>query len=226
MQTLPDHVVNNERRNFLISAAKGIILSAFAGGNLLTAVKRACAAVDRKMLPKGTDLQGLIDENPANLDASNLEIMPLEKFGTMGLTNFQVDIKSWRLEIKGHVGKLISFDYSEILALPVIERPVLLICPGFFVNYGLWKGVSVQQILHRAEVKPGATHVEFQGPNGPQSLVHSFPIKDVESDKVFLAYGVNGQPLPEKHGFPLRVVARDYYGSNWIKYVAKMEVKT
>jgi sulfoxide reductase catalytic subunit YedY len=40
---------------------------------------------------------------------------------------------------------------------------------------------------------------------------------------VFLAYRANDRPLPEKHGFPLRVVAQDYYGGVWLKYVYKVE---
>ena len=45
----------------------------------------------------------------------------------------------------------------------------------------------------------------------------------VRSDKIFLAYGVNGKPLPEKHGFPLRLVAEDRVGSQWIKFVDKID---
>jgi len=40
---------------------------------------------------------------------------------------------------------------------------------------------------------------------------------------VFLAFEVNGEKLPQKHGFPLRIVAEDYYGSDWVKYVYKIE---
>jgi len=45
------------------------------------------------------------------------------------------------------------------------------------------------------------------------------------ADTVFLAYGVNGKTLPQKHGFPLRVVAEDTYGSDWVKYVYGLEVE-
>ena len=43
-------------------------------------------------------------------------------------------------------------------------------------------------------------------------------------NKVFLAYEVNGQRLPQKHGFPLRVVAEDHYGFQWVKYVSSLTV--
>jgi sulfoxide reductase catalytic subunit YedY len=50
-------------------------------------------------------------------------------------------------------------------------------------------------------------------------------VEDVLSDRVFLAYGVNGKPLPERHGFPLRLVAEGYYGYDWIKYVYRITAK-
>ena len=45
----------------------------------------------------------------------------------------------------------------------------------------------------------------------------------IRSDKVFLAYSVNNGPLPVKHGFPLRLVAEDQVGSQWVKFVDKIE---
>ena len=44
-------------------------------------------------------------------------------------------------------------------------------------------------------------------------------------DKVFLAYEVNGEPLPGRKGFPLRVMAEDYYGDDWVKYVYRMTLE-
>jgi sulfoxide reductase catalytic subunit YedY len=48
---------------------------------------------------------------------------------------------------------------------------------------------------------------------------------EIENDKLFLAYAVNGVPLPQKHGYPLRLVAEDHYGSRWAKYVEKIEIQ-
>jgi sulfoxide reductase catalytic subunit YedY len=39
------------------------------------------------------------------------------------------------------------------------------------------------------------------------------------NDKILRAYGLNGEMLPRKHGFPLRLVAGEDYGSVWVKYV-------
>ena len=97
--------------------------------------------------------------------------------------------------------------------------------PGFFTNRGQWKGVSMKTLLEKAGVEKDVTHVSFSGPKGSYEKVERFPIKDILTDKVFLAYGVNGETLPKKHGFPLRLVAEGYYGDDWVKYVYKMSLE-
>jgi DMSO/TMAO reductase YedYZ molybdopterin-dependent catalytic subunit len=184
---------------------------------------KAYAETKRILLPKGTDLSTLSNKNPATLDTRNLEVRPLKDFETMGLDDHKVNLKSWRLIVEGNVDAATKLTYSRVLQLPSIERKVLLICPGFFANHGSWKGVSLMTVLNLARMKADTTHIIVSGPLGSYEKVEKFPIADVRSDKVFLAYQVNGVDLPQKHGFPLRIVAEDYYGNDWVKYVYKIE---
>jgi len=186
-------------------------------------LKRAYAKTKRILVPKDTDLSALRSDNPATLDARNLDVLPLKDFQTMGLSDHAVDLKSWRLFIEGNVTAATRLTYSRIRELPAIERNVLMICPGIFVNHGRWKGISLMTALNLAQMKPDTTHISAYGPQGPYEKVERFPIADIQSDKVFLAYQVNGEKLPQKHGFPLRIVAEDYYGDEWVKYVYKIE---
>ena len=183
------------------------------------------AKAKRIIVPKGTKRESLIGENPANLDARNLDITPLKDFGTMGITNHEVNLENWRLEVAGHVKRPLKLKYSDILTLPSIERDVLMICPGIFVNHGQWKGISVLELLRKAKMEKEVELVTFAGPEGEYEKVESYHIKDILSDKVFLAYEVNGKTLPQRHGFPIRVVAEDYYGDRWVKYVHKVTAK-
>ena len=189
---------------------------------LLSAMQRAWAA-SKKILAKGTKRESLIQENPAALDTTNLEITPLEEFGTMGQTDKVVDLATWRLEVSGKVKRALNLTYAQLTALPAIEREVLLICPGFFANHGRWKGFSLKGLLHQAEVDPSADRVIIEE-RGQKTA--RFPLADILADKVFLAYQVNGKDLPRKHGSPLRVVAEGYYGSDWVKYVDRISVET
>jgi DMSO/TMAO reductase YedYZ molybdopterin-dependent catalytic subunit len=136
---------------------------------LLSWIRLVHAKIQKIILPKDTPREDLAYQNPAELDTHNLNLTPLQDFKTMGITDHQTDLDTWRLEISGHVKMPLHLKYSEILALPKIERDVL-------------------------------------------------------SNKVFLAYEVNGKALPQKHGFPLRIVAEGHFGFTWVKYVHKITV--
>jgi DMSO/TMAO reductase YedYZ molybdopterin-dependent catalytic subunit len=219
----PKREVNMETRRAWIKRILFLV-----GGVLLswtTSAGKGIAAAARVVLPKGTPRENLIDKNPADLDTSHLEVTPLEAFGTMGLTDHIVDIDAWRLEIDGLVDTPLRLRYEEILTLPFVEREVLLICPGFFANHGHWAGPSLAALLDRAGANPNAKRVHIRGPRGAYEKTGSYPIADVLSERVFLAHHVNGKPLPRKHGYPLRVVAEGYYGFDWIKYAARIQVE-
>jgi len=189
---------------------------------IYSGVRWAWSQAQKIILPKGTKPVSLIDKNPEDLDTRNLEVIPLEEFETMGMTDYKTNLETWRLTIDGKVQNPIELKYEEIRSLPSIERDVLLICPEYFANHGHWKGVSIGTLLKKAGEADGATHVVIRGPAGEDEKTYRFPMVDVLSNKVFLAYQVNGKDLPEKHGFPLRVVAEGYYGYNWVKYVYKL----
>ncbi|MFC1836020.1 molybdopterin-dependent oxidoreductase [Thermodesulfobacteriota bacterium] len=210
------------RRDFLKKTALLMGGVPFAR-EFLTSVVDDVKPESRKVpVPPGTSRDSLVDKNPADLDAGKLEITPLEEFRTMGLDSHKVDPTAWRLSVSGRVRRPIEFTYEDLLALPPVERKVLLICPGIFVNQGLWRGFSVTSLLEKAGIGPDVIRVTFLGPSGPYAKVLRVPLAEVRSNKVFLAFGVNGHTLPVKHGFPLRLVAEGYYGYDWVKYVDRV----
>ncbi len=210
------------RRRFIkiimgLAGVLGLLFNPLAG-----MVRLAMAKAKRVLLPRGTKMDDLIRRNPAKLDTRNLTLTPIEAFETMGQTDHKVSLDKWRLEIEGEVERPFKLSRDQILQMPSIEKDVLLICPGVFAYHARWKGVSAGRLLETAGVDSTATHVVFSGPRGTYKRDRRFPIADILSDKVFLAYAVNGIDLPLKHGFPLRVVAEDEYGSDWIKYVFRV----
>ena len=68
--------------------------------------------------------------------------MPIKNFKTMGMTDHTVNLKQWRLQVVGAVQNPFELTYTQLLDLPIIERKVLLICPGIFTNHGHWEGFS------------------------------------------------------------------------------------
>jgi DMSO/TMAO reductase YedYZ molybdopterin-dependent catalytic subunit len=88
----------------------------------------------------------------------------------------------------------------------------------------MWIGFSVAQLLEEVGIDPEATHVKFTGSKGFQKKTKRFEIAQVRSEQLFLAYGVNEIDLPERHGFPLRLIAEGHKGRKWVKYVNTVTV--
>ncbi len=159
--------------------------------------------------------------NPAEIDSRNLEIDPVAKFGTMGPTDVVVDVKTYRLKVTGKVDRSLSLSYDDILKYPPLTETVLLICPGFFANNGRWTGINLKSLLQEAQIKKEAQFIDIVGTGEKRVRI---PLKELDEKKIFLAYRVNGETLPRKHGFPLRLVYEDAYGSDWVKYVGEIVV--
>lgn len=197
--------------------------TAVTGSPLALLARRSCAALRRRLLPADTDLGTLLFDSPKFLDSRNLPITPIDKFGTMGLSEHQVDLQRWQLTIGGTVARPTRFTYDQITAMPVVSRDVLIICPGVFAYNARWRGISIWPLLEQAGIDMKTTHVEVGGPAGPYEKIHRFPLLEVQANKAFLAYAVNEKRLPQKHGFPLRVVAEGYVGAEWIKFVERID---
>ena len=180
-----------------------------------------CWAETKKILPKGFSRGKLKDMNPAEIDSRNLEIDPLGKFGTMGPTDVAIDLRTFRLKVTGKVGRPLSLNYDEIQKYPLLTETVLLICPGFFANNGRWTGVSLKSLIEEAQIKKEAQYIDIVGAGEKRTRI---PLKELEKKRIFLAYRVNGEVLPQKHGFPLRLVYEDAYGSDWVKFVDEIVI--
>ncbi len=180
-----------------------------------------CWAKAKQLLPKGFPKNQLLNMNPAEIDNRNLEIDPLNQFGTMGPTDVAIDSKTYRLKITGKVERPLWLSYDQILKLPSLTETVLLICPGFFSINGRWTGVNLKSLIQEAQIKKEAQYVDISGAHGKNVRI---PLKTIDQKRVLLAYRVNGETLPQKHGFPLRLVYEDAYGYDWVKYIEEVVV--
>jgi DMSO/TMAO reductase YedYZ molybdopterin-dependent catalytic subunit len=174
----------------------------------------------KKLLPKGFPRSQIVEMDPAAIDSRDLEIDLLDQFGTMGPTDVSVDISTWRLKVTGEVNRFLSLSYGEIFKLPSVTEDVLLICPGFFANHGRWTGIHLKDLIKEAQPRKEAMFIDIKGHEKEMRI----PLESIYRKKIFLAYRVNGEPLPQKHGFPLRLVYADVYGADWIKYVNEIVV--
>lgn len=209
------------RRKLLERFGSAFLISFLTNFSLFSNFISTSWAKVKQLFPKGFPKDQMINMNPAEIDNRDLDIDPLDKFGTMGPADVDVDIKTYRLKITGKVKQSLSLTYDEILKYPSLTETVLLICPGFFTNNGRWSGVSFRTLLKNANVHQEAKYLDVKG---AYEKIVRISLKDIDRKRVFLAYRVNGETLPQKHGFPLRLVYEDAYGYDWVKYVDQIVI--
>ena len=156
----------------------------------------------------------------SEVDNSTLPITAVEDLHGTGRPQ-DYDISTYRLVVEGLVETPLSLSYEDLLNRPQVTEEVLLICPGFFWDNAVWTGTPLKPILEEAGISPEASKVRFEAGDG---YVQTLSLADAMADGVFLAYEVNGEPLPREHGYPIRVVVRHQYGSRWVKWLERIEV--
>ncbi len=150
------------------------------------------------------------------------EVTPVEKMRVRTAEGQpDIDIASYRLEVGGLVDSPFAMTFDEIQALPAEERFVELPCVEGWTEAGVWKGPRLSLLLERAGVSEDAETVVFSSPGG---YTTSLTLDDIEETDPFLAYGVNGERLPDEQGYPLRLVVPDRLGYKWIKWVTGIEL--
>ena len=156
------------------------------------------------------------------------EVTPTEAFYQVS-KNFndpKVSEAGWTLEIGGMVERPYSLTLAEIRALPVVTDYRTLCCisnevGGDLISNAGWKGVRVRDLLERAGVQPGAVDLHLLASDG---YSESFPIARALEPDTLAVYEMNGEPLTDSHGFPLRLLVPDIYGMKNVKWVTQMNV--
>ncbi len=209
-----------------------------AGALLQPATDRA----QRDMLVRSARPQDL--EMP--LSGFSDYITPIERFFVRTHVSApRVDLNDWRLTVDGEVATPLTLTMDDVKRLPAVELVSVLECAGngrgFYepsmpglqwangaVGNGRWRGVRLADVLKRAGVKESAQEVLFNGADVPLGTMPDFqrsiPITKALDARTLLAYEMNGETLPVKHGFPLRVVAPGWAGDCWVKWVTSISV--
>ncbi|WP_188037628.1 molybdopterin-dependent oxidoreductase, partial [Actinotalea sp. JY-7885] len=140
----------------------------------------------------------------------------------------QVDPATWRLRVHGMVEREVTLALDELLAEDLVEAHVTLACVsnpvgGDLVGTALWLGLPVRALLERAGPLPGADMVLSTSADG---FTASTPLPVLLDDRdALLAVGMNGDPLPAAHGFPVRMVVPGLFGYvSATKWLTDLEV--
>jgi DMSO/TMAO reductase YedYZ molybdopterin-dependent catalytic subunit len=145
----------------------------------------------------------------------------------------------WVLEAGGLITKPAALKLDDLAKLSKPMGPHLFECSGNGnpSNFGLmsvaeWDGIPLTEVVSRLKPAREATGVlisgfDHVGQNSQRSIVGAswvFPLATLDTLKPFLAIRMNGQPVPDDHGRPVRLAVPGWYGCAWIKWVNEIRL--
>ncbi len=239
----PDAVVSEgeagsaARRRFLawtILVGAGSIAAAVTGQLLASASSAVDTAREKLKLPPATK------PTPGPPPGADLNIESLTPYVTSNDDFYRIDTAlqvpmidpaAWTLRITGLVQNPMQINYAELTAKPLVEHMTTLTCVsnevgGDLAGNALWLGYPIRELLAEAKPLAGADMVLSESHDGWSASTPLSALTDPNREAI-LAIGMNGQPLPIEHGFPVRMVVPGLYGYvSATKWVTSLRVTT
>jgi DMSO/TMAO reductase YedYZ molybdopterin-dependent catalytic subunit len=125
-------------------------------------------------------------------------------------SNPKIDLSTYVLDIGGEVENPVILNWVEVLRLPKVDSVSDFHCvEGWSVLDCKWEGIRFSEIINLVKPRENAKFVTFLCADG---YTTSLSTEELSGDDIVLAYGLNGKPLEEGIGFPLRLVVPEKYG--------------
>ncbi|MBG6084375.1 molybdopterin-dependent oxidoreductase [Zhihengliuella flava] len=212
---------STDRRRFMLGAAGSAVLGAalLIGGRAASGIR---GGVDT--IRKAIRLPAPATPAPALPDGVSSPVPGMPKFVTDNANFYRIDTalsvprvdpSTWRLRVYGLVDQELDLSFDDLLAEDLVEADVTLTCVsnpvgGDLAGNARWLGLPVRRLLERAGVDPSADMVLSRSVDG---FTAGTPIEALTDDRnSLIAVGMNGEPLPAEHGFPVRMVVPGLYG--------------
>ncbi|WP_276301990.1 molybdopterin-dependent oxidoreductase [Halorussus lipolyticus] len=216
------------------SAARRRVLQAVAGAFAVGSVGAVLGSRKGGQVPEADgeisagveDLLGAADER--SLDVAGIEPLVSENFYQVDINSVDptVDREEWTLSVTGAVEEDAEFDFDDLTSSGSVEhRFVTLRCVGEGLNgkkmdTALWTGVPVTDLLESAGVEAGDNCCVML--RAEDDFFEEFPLSALEDG--FLAFEMNGEPLPRGHGHPVRALIPGHWGEINVKWLTEIEV--
>ncbi|MFJ6389356.1 sulfite oxidase [Streptomyces sp. NPDC091972] len=232
-----------DRRGFVLAAGATAVASAGAGllGRALSGAGNRGAVASRRavVLPRPASPAPPVPRGAAlRVPGVSPFVTPEGSFYRVdtALVVPKVDATSWRLRLHGKgVTRPLTLSYDDLLRRDQVERDITLTCVsnevgGPYVGNARWTGVRLADLLAECGVEPPS-----RGGPADQLVARSVdgmtigtPVEDVMDGRdALLALGMNGEPLPFAHGFPVRMVVPGLYGFvSACKWIEDIELTT
>jgi DMSO/TMAO reductase YedYZ molybdopterin-dependent catalytic subunit len=235
-------------QNQFIATVTTLAISALAFGIIINAVFRASVRGERYSperriaigviaagigaLVLGRDIRSVwrhqaATSTPLSEGAVTSAITPNDEFYQIS-KNFVDPIHTsgpnWRMEITGEVDQPGRWSVEQLQAIGTKHSISTMLCisnevGGNLIGTAEWTGLPLATVLD--EVGAAGDYVWFTGADGYETSV---PMDRCRQPQAFLVWGMNGEPLPNNHGAPVRAMIPGLYGMKSVKWITKMEV--
>jgi DMSO/TMAO reductase YedYZ molybdopterin-dependent catalytic subunit len=237
----------NRRGLFTGTAASFAFVSSRAFGQASSGSKVIPWVDQTPPLPAPVDKVVTNLRSPEELAAS--WITPNDKFFGVGHYGYPtIDEKTWKLSLTGSVDKPATFTLADLKALPRHDIVSTIECSGNngfpflagMVGNAKWSGASLADILKTVQIRGAAIDVVFYGVDQGEDVAHkgapyeftytdtfarSMSVADAMNPANLLCYEMNGEALPARNGFPVRLIAPGWYGIANVKWLGRIEVR-
>ena len=157
--------------------------------------------------------------------------------------------QSFLLSVGGTVPRPLAFHYKDLLRMRSKEIRVVLECSGNnrahfrpkvfgeqweggAISQGVWRGIALRDLLQLTGLNATAKEIVFEGRDygkrtdleGEFAFARSLPLKKALHPDTLIAYALNGKPIPNKHGYPLRLIVPQWYGMASVKWLRSITV--
>ncbi len=227
------------RRELLIRSGGVLAALAFVGagaGAVGRTIRSRFSATESRLnvaLPRATNtLDPIPGGTSVGVDGVAPFVTPNADFYRIdtALTVPQVPTEGYELRVTGMVDRELGLSFDDLLSRNVVEHDITLTCVsntigGELIGNARWTGVRLDELLAEAGIDPAATQVVGRSIDG---YTCGFPVEAATDGRnALVAFGMNGEPLPLEHGFPVRLIVPGLYGYiSATKWLTEIELTT
>jgi DMSO/TMAO reductase YedYZ molybdopterin-dependent catalytic subunit len=131
-----------------------------------------------------------------------------------------IDQATYKLQIKGLVDREFSLSIADLRRLPRESQNTRMKCVQCWSARAEWGGFRFGHLQELAKPKAAAKAVRIECAD---KWYEYFTIADLLSSRVLFAMDMQGQPLTDRHGAPLRLIDPGRYGYKSAKLITSIE---
>lgn len=133
------------------------------------------------------------------------------------------DPANWKFSVRGLVERELEYDWPAFAKLARKVQVSDFHCvTGWSVYRATWEGIPLKELLAAAGIAAGAKYVKFYSGDG--AYTDALTLEQAQMDDVLVAALIDGKPLPEDLGGPVRLIVPRMYAYKSVKWLQSVEL--